>query len=99
MAALLSNGYLTYSNNTNTNMRAVGVVSTFQMPDWEVKTAALLSDGAELRDLLRATKAKYKERMAAVGGQNKILRLVCDGKSVEPSTRSEWQLWGARTSF
>jgi hypothetical protein len=47
-----------------------------QVPDWEVKTATLISEAADLCDMLKAGKAKYKERMLAVGGQNKVLRQV-----------------------
>ena len=48
-----------------------------QIPDWEVKTAALIDETAQLKDMMKAMKAKYKERMLAVGGQNKVLRWVC----------------------
>eukprot|EP00967_Tisochrysis_lutea_P152339 scaffold298213_cov24-Tisochrysis_lutea.AAC.1 len=44
------------------------------MPEWEVKTAALISESAELKDMLKAAKSKYKEKMMAVGSQNKVLR-------------------------
>ena len=49
-----------------------------QILDWEVKTAALIDETAQLKDMIKAVKAKYKERMLAVGGQNKVLRWVAD---------------------
>lgn len=45
-----------------------------QIPEWEVKTAAALSEAAELRGLAKSVKAKGKERLQAVGVHNKVLR-------------------------